>query len=243
MRNTGRIMYLVVLMLLVLVSVANAEVPIVSLREEITEEIKYSLEEEEKFIQLIKTRLEKLENLGVDPELFADLEIRVYPDYQIPCGKGEQLTLASGKASSTYKYSILHSTITLATRTGEDTLYHELGHILSDKKLNSKGYNWSEVNDIGLNYIEEKRYVEYLDENEYSKDLTSKAQVELPWKDRLAEWFAEDVRQAITEKMAEEKGIILPPVGSSFGLYEGVGPEKTKEVDNLLEKLIFDNPA
>ena len=40
-------------------------------------------------------------------------------------------------------------------------------------------------------------------------------------------------------KIAEMEDRNLLPRNSSFGIYRGVGPEKTKDVDRFLEKLLF----
>jgi membrane carboxypeptidase/penicillin-binding protein len=90
--------------------------------------------------------------------------------------------------------------------------------------------DWTKANTMGQKYIQLKQY---------SQELNSTFQRELPWNERLSEWFAEDIRQIMLEKIAESKGILLPPNDSSFGIYKGVGPEKTKEVNEFLEKLIF----
>ena len=162
----------------------------------------------------ILNKMNKLRELGFNPIILEGIKIEVYPGSYIKTyQKGEKQSYITGTYSS--------STITIVSER-EDVLYHELGHVIEGCKLGVYGYDWTSVNKFGQQYIKLKSY---------DKELTSETQLELPWEERLSEWFAEDVKQFLAEKLGEE----------SF--YRDIGPEKTKDIDKFLEQLIFTEPG
>lgn len=67
------------------------------------------------------------------------------------------------------------------------SLRHEVGHLVARRVLNVPGNCWDAVNDVGQEYLQVRQYP-------YSVDNQTK----LPWKNRAAEWFAEDFAWWIT---------------------------------------------
>lgn len=159
----------------------------------------------------IQKRLNKLQEIGMDPDILADVEFKIHPGpYIRTYWEGENKHYVNGTCSET--------TITVVEKKDIEIVYHELGHAIHNKKLNANGYEWSEINELGIKYIEMKSY---------NKELNYDTQINLPWEDRIAEWFAEDVKQFLAERTKDDY------------CYRGVGPMTTQEIDKFLEQLIF----
>lgn len=216
-----------VILMIFCVCIPVLAVEISSLRSETPEEKIYCTAEEElEFMWFIYERIDNLKTAGVDPNIFTDLEIKVYPAYAViyeTSAFQKDTILAKGFTSSKFNFAkqIILSTITLATGSGENTLYHELGHVVEGRKLGVYGYDWTNANEIGQQYIKAK---------EYTQELTNEDQLKLSWEERLSEWFAEDVKHFIQEHILE--------YGVTSDHYKGI-PKRTKEVDKILEKLIL----
>ncbi len=150
----------------------------------------------------------------INPKILDDVEIITYPFWFIPsnndgCCRG-----------TAYKHGEKYIIRLSLSGCEEETLYHELGHIISYKIANINGYDWSEVNENGEKYIKLKGYK--------IKDITGKSQGNLPWEDRISEWIAEDIKQVIQIR----KG------GSSTETCAGT--KLVKEVEELITELIVE---
>lgn len=232
-----KIIALTVTLVFFMCTSANTEevVKIKSLRDEIPEDNIYcTYEQEKEFKNFTLERIYNLKKLGVDPSIFDSLEIEIYPAYAIILNMttGEYETgeydvnncvLASGYISSKFikGRNYFYSTITLSVGGSENSLYHELGHVIENKKLGTFGYDWTRANELGQRYINAKGY---------DNVLSSKEQLELKWEERLSEWFAEDVKHFIQEHVLEYE--------TTSDHYRGI-PERTEEVDELLGEIIF----
>ena len=159
----------------------------------------------------ISKHLTKLQELGIDSAILADMEIKIQPDL-ITYKDGDTQRNASGLCTLT--------TITVVEDADISVLYHEIGHAIHNKKMATNGYDWSSINDVGRQYIQLTGY---------NKALDYDTQVALLWEDRVAEWFAEDVAQFLESRMLGRCRI------------KNAGPDKTKEIDELLTQLIFTN--
>lgn len=142
-------------------------VELTSLRHETEiENIYVSPEEEDQNIKFIKERLDNLVTLGLDPIILENIEVKIYPGYSIKYKiDADTYEYYTGYASSKYDISrtnVLSSTIVISNGSSENTLYHELGHIIADKKLGTYGYDWRFVNDHGNEYIKLKNYNQVL---------------------------------------------------------------------------------
>jgi hypothetical protein len=216
-----------VILMMFYICIPVSAVEITSLRTEVPEEKIYcTVEEELEFMEFIGERIGNLKTAGVDPNIFTDLEIKVYPAYAIIhriSALQKDTVLARGFASSKFNFEkqIISSNITLAMGSGENVLYHELGHVVEGRKLGVYGYDWTNANEIGQQYIQAK---------EYTQGLKNEDQLKLSWEERLSEWFAEDVKHFIQEHVLE--------YGVTSDHYKGI-PKRTKEVDKILEKLIL----
>jgi hypothetical protein len=94
------------------------------------------------------------------------------------------------------------SGVTLSSAPGDEiwvgvnaryVLPHELGHMLHYKLLGADGYDWSRIDAEGKAYLALKNYP-----GTYRLDAAS--QTELPWNQRIAEMFAEDVKAYFLDK-------------------------------------------
>ena len=188
-----------------------------SLRSEAPEDKIYcTVEEEQEYTEFIVSRINALKEAGMDPAIFENLRIEIYPAYLITFKYFPEDV-------ETYYANALtrgHYTIVLSMGASENTLFHELGHVI-EGRLDVNGYNWTNVNEIGQQYIKLKKY---------NKELTSEAQLALPWKERIAEWFAEDVKHFIQEHVLKYE--------TTSDNWTGI-PERIDEVDKFLEDLIF----
>lgn len=224
--------YLSVFLLLIMtissvVSPALASAQIISLRPWTSkEDINCSIKEEENFTSITQKRLVQAQALGLDPAIFTNLEVRIHPS---PTLRREQTqgvsSLAAGSAAtflSSDKKNIM-SVIMLGVSSGEDVFYHELAHVVESYEIWTYGYDWAFINEFGQEYIKAKQYP-------HVDKLTSSEQVNLPWESRISEWFAEDVAQILFE------------IQGVYNYRHEAGPEKTKEVDELIKSYIFKQP-
>ena len=111
---------------------------IVSLRPEIPEQdIKYTVEEEQEYINFIKNRIKTLKESGMNPDIFENLTIEIYPARSIP------FKYNTGNLETYFAKGLTknHNTITIAVGTGENTFFHELGHIIERRFFDAYGYN------------------------------------------------------------------------------------------------------
>ncbi len=127
----------------------------------------------------------KLDNLlgelveaGLDPELLRDLKVYLLPAYN--------LKISGCESAGGFHLS---GTTSLALAglwwDAERNFLHELGHLLSDRVLDTRGYSWTFANEKGREYLKVREYP--------TKNPTDGLSLaELPWGDRAAEWFAED---------------------------------------------------
>lgn len=163
--------------------------------------------------------LRQLASLGMDTALLNNVKVEVYPGEIIAYKQGDKIGMTNCLTVSQINQNTgtIEARITLAKGADVDMLLHELGHVV-EAKLGSVNGSWVDANDMGKAYIIMKQY---------TKELDQANQMRLSWYERLSEWFAEDVRQFLAQKI------------SPGYYYKGVGPEKTKEVDEFLEKLIF----
>lgn len=160
----------------------------------------------------IEKRIAKLLELGMDSDILANVKFKIHPGpYIRSYWEGENKYHVNGTWSN--------STITIVEKEDIEIVYHELGHAIHNKKLNVDGYDWSNPNDLALQYIKMKNY---------NKELDYDTQIKLIWEDRIAEWFAEDVKQFLAERMRDDY------------CYRGIGPKKTEDIDKFLEQLIFE---
>lgn len=182
----------------------------------LTEDVHCLPEEIQEFQEHIEERISNLISLGLRPDIFEDLKIEIYPAYYIPYN-GSGMDEVKGY---TYPAS---SAIRLATSSGENTFYHELGHIIHYKVLGASGYNWQNSNDLAQQYSELKNY---------DKKLDFRTQENLPWNQRIAEWFAEDVKHFIQEYVLEYE--------TTSDHFKGI-PERTRAVNEFMEELLIRN--
>lgn len=179
--------------------------------DEVETEVIWSWENKNIDEEQIEMRLNKLQELGIDTDVLADLQFKIHPGPYIRAyWEGENEHHVNGTCSKT--------TITVVEKKDIEIVYHELGHAIHNKKLNVDGYDWSNPNDLALQYIKMKNY---------NKELDYDTQIKLIWEDRIAEWFAEDVKQFLAERMRDDY------------CYRGIGPKKTEDIDKFLEQLIF----
>lgn len=108
--------------------------------------------------------------------------------------------------------------IALAKGEKIEILYHALGYVIQYRKFGVLGNDWAPVNALGKKYIELK---------DYKEDLDLENQNSLATKEQIAEWFADDVRCFLAQSLGDNNSS------------SRAGPEKTKEVDDFLEELIF----
>lgn len=190
-----------------------------SLRPEVPEDKIYcTVEEEQEYADFIASRIDALKEAGMDPNIFENLKIEIHPAYLISFQyfpEDTETYYANGLTRG-------RDAIVLSMGASENTLFHELGHVIEGKKLNVRGYNWTYANEIGQPYIKLKKH---------DKELTDEAQLKLPWEERLSEWFAEDVKHFIQEHVLKYQ--------KTSDNWSGI-PERTEEVDSFLEQLIFE---
>lgn len=195
----------------------------VSMRNQVqSSEISVSLEDENETINSYREHVDELKALGIDPYLLKNILVEVYPARILPSGFTGQVGRDTiYKPSILGEIAITRNIIEIGVdATSIHTFYHELGHVIHDKKLNVDGYDWSNSNKLA------QRYIELVN---YDKKLDYESQIELPWEDRIAEWFAEDVRVFLTEKTGRV------PLWKQAGF----GETTTAEVSKFLNELIF----
>lgn len=162
--------------------------------------------------------LDQLSSLGADA-LLDNVKVEIYPADIVAYKQGDKIGMANRLTvcQANQHTGVIEARIILAKGSDIDTLLHELGHVV-EMKLGVVNGSWADANNMGKAYVKMKKYTEKMDQVSQNR---------LPWYERLSEWFAEDVRQFLSQKL------------SPGYYYKGVGPEKTKEVDDFLEKLIF----
>ncbi len=183
-------------------------------REELKDMLVEGEQEQEISIQTVKELVYTVNT--INPEILRDLKIKIYPfKYIINGGK-----YTSGTASKYLgKYNIALS----KNGCNRTTVYHEIGHIICYKTTGSSGgYSWDNVNENGDKYIQLKGY-----EINSEDELDSHRQREIPWENRIAEWFAEDARQVI-ETLTE-----------AYISITRAGPKITPEVEEFIYELIM----
>ena len=122
--------------------------------------------------------LGELVKAGLDPELLRGLKVYLLPAYGLDIrgcvgASGFQLSGTTGLALAGLWWD------------AEKNFLHELGHLLSDRVLDTRGYSWTFANEKGREYLKIREYP--------TKNPTDGlSQAGLPWEGRAAEWFAED---------------------------------------------------
>lgn len=165
-------------------------VPIKSLRDSI--EPSYSIQEEKEFTKYITETLTQVQDLGLKEDVFSNLEIYILPCeylnviYSTGEVKGEAVTISKPKENK------IEIHITMGNSRAKHSFLHELGHVFEDNILSATGYNWAEVNSAGKLY-------KYL--RNYENDMSGKEQLQLPWHERISEWWAEDVKEYLYYKI------------------------------------------
>jgi len=126
--------------------------------------------------------LGELVGAGLNPELLRGLKVYLLPAYL--------LNLQENRENPGYGVSGLRmdgNSIGVAGLwwDAERVFLHELGHLVADKTLGMRGYDWCSANSDGREYLKLRSYPS-------GKPVNAFSQAELPWGDRAAEWFAED---------------------------------------------------
>lgn len=215
-----------VLILLCLCTPTQA-IEIVSMRSQLQpEEISITLEDEENYINVLKKHISEIEILGIDPYLLKNVKIEVYPRSSFITEENlAQIVGCTGQVSLDETcilgdMTIQQNVIMLCTQCWIIGAFnHEIGHVIHNKKFNVNGYDWFNSNELAQQYIELVNY---------NKKLDYKSQIDLPYEERIAEWFAEDVRYFLTKKTGQ-----LP-------LWKNTCTQQTsEEVKEFLEDLIF----
>ncbi|WP_027719205.1 hypothetical protein [Desulfovirgula thermocuniculi] len=129
--------------------------------------------------------LVRLIEAGLDPAYFRGLRIYLLPAYSLRLPGTFSVT---GEVVVGV-YWPGEGTIALAGLGGtpepEQAFLHELGHYLAERVLGAPGYGWNRVNALGREYLVLRGYPG-------DRALDTWSQARLAWKDRAAEWFAED---------------------------------------------------
>jgi hypothetical protein len=164
----------------------------------------------------VQTAAQKIVRRGIPAEAFENITVYIVPTEVFPEGTKDIGCDAVGFAVSK------RGEIWLAGRSEniEGTFAHEFGHILADRLFGSVGYDWSEVSLSGWHYMRLKGYP-------VENGLHWTFQQEMKWKDRIAEWFAEDFEFYI---FRDEK-------------YHTAGPKPTKEIMQFFDMLWQEFPA
>jgi len=113
----------------------------------------------------------------------------------------------------------------------EVTLYHELGHVIYNKYLEAYGHDWENSNELGQKYLELRGYT--------ITKLDELSQSNLAWEERASEWFAEDVKQFLVERIKQYEEPQPITMKQFMEIYGRLGNGRTDETDKILEELIF----
>lgn len=139
-------------------------------------------DKDEQCIETVKEILEELNE--INSKIIENVRVKVYPLMSLPVGE----SYAKGTASRYYNINRIKLS---HNGCNKSTIYHEIGHTIANRTIVSKGEEWSTSEDA-KKYIELKEYTFNSEE-----ELSYEKQKELPWEDKISEWFAEDCKQTL----------------------------------------------
>ena len=163
--------------------------------------------------------LEKLVRAGLDTAHLRGLRVYLLPAYSLRLPGSVP---AAGEAVAGVHWAG-EGALAVAGLTGEQewVFLHELGHYLAEKVLSAPGYGWDRANALGWEYLALRKYPE-------ERALDTWSQARLSWKDRAAEWFAEDFAYWVAGK-AEKwdlrdnyRAACDPPDEKVLGWFDGL---------------------
>lgn len=173
-------------------------------------------QEAEEFKEITEQRLKAIKEKGFNQEILNNVKIWV-TTYQLMPGEKDNIAgYCDIRLDDDGKYS--GAKIAIKMGTSEGVLYHEIGHIVEYLHLGVYRYDWINTNKLGSKYIKIK---------DYKEDLDREYQQKLDWGLRVSEWFAEDVKQILSEEIGA--------ISSNWSM----GPEITEVEKTILKPILF----